>query len=96
MIESIARVPTDRPARYIKQLCDHLGRRLATSAEGDHGTITFPEGAGTCELNGEDGVLVLTAAAPDAESLARVEDVVGRHLERFGTRDEMTVRWTRS
>jgi hypothetical protein len=31
--------------------------------------------------------------APDAESLARIEDVLGRHLARFGQRQELTVTW---
>ena len=26
----------------------------------------------------------------------RLEDVVGRHLVRFGSRDELVVRWTRA
>ncbi|SEG40718.1 hypothetical protein SAMN04489712_10547 [Thermomonospora echinospora] len=96
MIESTARVTTDRPARYIKQLCDHLGRRVTTTVEGDTGHVALPEGAGACDLRAEDGVLVMTATAPDAEGLARVEDVVGRHLERFGTRESLTVSWIRT
>ena len=40
-----------------------------------------------------EGVLTLLAEGPDAESLARVQDVLGRHLERFGQRNELTVSW---
>jgi hypothetical protein len=35
----------------------------------------------------------LRAEAPDAESSARVQHVLGSHLERFGQRTELTVRW---
>jgi uncharacterized protein len=42
-----------------------------------------------------DGALDLALAA-GADDVARLEDVVGRHLVRFGTRDELVVRWTRS
>jgi hypothetical protein len=31
--------------------------------------------------------------ASDAESLARVQHVLGSHLERFGQRNELTVSW---
>jgi uncharacterized protein len=41
-----------------------------------------------------DGVLTLLAAAPDAESLERVQSVLGGHLERFGQRNELVVTWT--
>ena len=40
--------------------------------------------------------LIIEASAVDADSLALVEDVLGRHLERFGARRELTVSWQRS
>ena len=39
------------------------------------------------------GALVLEAAAADAESLARVKDVMQRDLEKFGARRELIVSW---
>ena len=41
-----------------------------------------------------DGVRTLVAEAPDAETLGRVQHVLGSHLERFGQRNELTVSWT--
>ena len=38
-------------------------------------------------------MLVLEASADDAEGLAHIEDVVGRHLERFGARAAVRVHW---
>ncbi len=38
--------------------------------------------------------LRLTAEAEDAEKLAVVEDVVARHLVRFGEKDELVVDWS--
>jgi hypothetical protein len=92
MMQSVARVPTGQPERYLKQLVSHLGRRRTTEllAPG-HGVITFDDGR--CTLTAEEGVLVLTAMAVDLAALARIQDVVGRHLERFGTRAELRVRW---
>jgi uncharacterized protein len=40
--------------------------------------------------------LLMRATAPDRESLAIVQDVLGRHLERFGQRNELTVTWADS
>ena len=51
---------------------------------------------GSAALRPQDGRLLLDAAAPDAEGLAHVEDVLQRHLERFGARHELTVEWERS
>lgn len=93
-MDSIARVPTDRPARYLKQLAEHMGHRINAEYTDERGTLTFE--FGVCALTAEDGALVLRAQADDTEALARVEDVTGRHLERFGQKDELAVNWTRA
>ena len=92
-MESTARVATDRPARYLKQLAEHLGHRINAEYTDERGTLTFE--FGVCTLTAEDGALVLRARAGDEAALARVEDVAGRHLERFGQKDELAVHWTR-
>jgi hypothetical protein len=40
-----------------------------------------------------EGVLTLRAEAPDQETLARIQHVLGSHLERFGQRNELAVVW---
>jgi hypothetical protein len=52
----------------------------------------FQNGTGT--LTATEGALLL-AVETDAEHLAVLEDVVGRHLVRFGTKDELVVEWRR-
>ncbi|MGN9758464.1 DUF2218 domain-containing protein [Streptomyces sp. SD31] len=94
MPRSEARVVTDRPHRYAKQLASHLGRRSQTSwdEEAGEGRIVFQGGTGT--LAATEGALLLSVEA-DAERLGLFEDVVGRHLVRFGTKDELVVEWHR-
>ena len=87
-----ADVPTDAPARYAKQLVSHLGRRVEFTTDGATSTAAIGEATGSIVVG--DGVLTLLASAPDAESLARVQHVLGSHLERFGSRNELTVAWT--
>ena len=45
-VTSLALVPTDRPARYGKQLASHLGRRSVSTWDDEtaSGTITFDNG----------------------------------------------------
>jgi uncharacterized protein len=88
MLQSTATVATDASDRYAKQLLSHLGRKNAV-ADGDR--LTFSYGTGTVRPG--DGVLVLIAEAPDEEGLAHVQDVLARHLERFGARRELVVEW---
>lgn len=92
MPSSTARVTTDAPARYAKQLASHLGRKIEVENLPDGGyRLSLQSGEGV--LIPEEGRLVMTATAPDAETLAVIQDVLGRHLERFGQRNELTVTW---
>ena len=94
LLRSRADVVTDAPARYAKQLVAHLGHKLAFRIDGP--TATAAIGAATAQIAVGDSVLTLSATSPDEPSLARVEDVLGRHLERFGERQGLTVTWTRT
>ena len=95
MIESVARVDTQQPQRYLKQLVSHLAHKLSTRLlEDGSGEIVLDDGS--CRLIPEDGVLLLTARADDEAGLTHVCSVMGRHLERFGARDDLRVSWDRS
>jgi hypothetical protein len=92
---SEALVATDRPARYAKQLVSHLGRRNGGEwlDDEDRGFIVL--GSGRAELRCvSDGLHLSVEGEP--EYLSQLEDVVGRHLVRFGERDQLQVSWSRS
>lgn len=84
-------VVTNNPQRFIKQLASHLGRKLEISSTGGATVIGFD--GGSCELRPVEAALEMTAAASSLEMLDRVQDVVGRHLEQFGTREGLVVAW---
>ncbi|TFV67215.1 UNVERIFIED_ORG: DUF2218 domain-containing protein [Bacillus sp. AZ43] len=86
-----AAVATSTPERYAKQLLSHLGQRTTWTTSGDNSVAEIAGGTGRVVVG--DGVLTLIAEAPDAETLARVQHVLGTHLERFGQRNELTVTW---
>jgi hypothetical protein len=92
MPRSEARVITERPHRYAKQLASHFSRKLETSWDEETGRGALAFGAGTATLTAEPGVLLLVV---EGEDLDRLEDVVGRHLVRFGTKDELVAEWHR-
>lgn len=91
---STARVVTDRPRRYAKHLAAHFGRRIETSWDevSGQGYLVFPHGTGT--LTAEPDALLLRVEG-EAQHLGGLEDVVGRHLVRFGAKDELFVQWQR-
>ncbi|MBP2477337.1 hypothetical protein JOF53_006209 [Crossiella equi] len=87
-----AAVATERPSRYLTQLCKHFAHKI-TSAEFDEqrGDLVFS--AGSCQLTAEEGVLRMVVRAESEENLERMRQVVASHLVRFGTRDELVVEW---
>ncbi len=88
-------VVTDRPSPYLLQLAKHFrhGLDVAFDPAGTHATMPFA--FGLARATADDGRLVLDAHAHTAADLARLERVVGSHLERFGRRDGLAVRWER-
>ena len=96
MFRSTAVVTTDAAARYAKQLLAHLGRKAGVEpVDGEPGGGRLRLSVGGGVVLPREGHLVLHAEAVDLEKLAQVEDVLGRHLERFGARRELVVVWQR-
>lgn len=87
-------VATDRPARYIKQLGSHMGRKLGTAELPDGLRLTFNRDGifrGYGDLRATDGALIMEVRADSDEQAVHLAGVLDRHLVRFGERDELTV-----
>ncbi|MFC5803075.1 DUF2218 domain-containing protein [Streptomyces formicae] len=114
-----ARVETERPSRYLVQLCKHfagkgrhLGHRplahrgvdaqawsdmraVAGQAQvtwsDNEGEVTLPWGR--IFLRAAPGALELCAEGATDEDLRRLQDLAAGHVERFGRREGLQVRW---
>ena len=96
-IVSTAGVATERRARYGKQLVSHLGRKSVgvwDEASGS-GTLDMGNSAAHVTLKSTTDALAIAVETADTD-IASCEDVVGRHLERFGEREGLRVHWVRS
>ena len=73
-----------------------MSRKVAGSwdEEQGRGTLTFNDPAKVATLAVDGDALQIHLSAP-AEDLAGLEDVIGRHLVRFGARDELVCQWVR-
>lgn len=92
-LSSRADVVTERPERWAKQLVSHLGHKVAHESTERGDELTIGDGLGIVSV--QPGIVVLEAYANEPELLARVEDVLGRHLERFAEKDGLKVTWSR-
>ena len=91
MLQSEARVTTERASIYLQQLCKHFAHRLPVEFTPEQGQITFS--VGTCRLAADSGVLTLRAEAEDEPRLAQLQGVIEKHLLRFAFRDPPEITW---
>ena len=97
---SVATVPTERAARYGKQLVSHMTHKITGSWDEE-------AGSGYLLFDREGPVLgrfdVIASASDlrlelrtEPERADRLEFIVGIHLARFGARDSLTISWERT
>ena len=97
---SVATVPTERAARYGKQLVSHMAHKITGSwdEEAGSGYLLFDrEGP----VLGRFDVIASTSdlrleLRTEPERADRLEFIVGIHLARFGARDSLTISWERT
>jgi len=92
-LTSSADVVVERGERWVKQLASHLGRKA--EVEQREADVLLTLAGGSCALSSDAEAVHLRAQAPDAESLGRVEEVVGGHFQRFAAAEGVVVTWTR-
>ena len=93
-------MPTQRAARYGKQLVSHMGHKITGSWDEE-------AGSGYLLFDREGPVLgrfdVIASASDlrlelrtEPERADRLEFIVGIHLARFGARDSLAISWERT
>ena len=97
---SVATVPTERAARYGKQLVSHMGHKITGSwdEEAGSGYLLFDrEGPilGRFDVVASASDLRLELRT-EPERADRLEFIVGIHLARFGARDSLAISWERT
>jgi uncharacterized protein len=97
----IAHVDTAKPSPYLKQFCKHFAHKA-----GDDMSVDFDDTTGEIRYRANEtgeqvvsldasqtGVLVLRITSDTTDGLRSAERWVGDHLERFGRRDGLEVKW---
>ena len=99
-LTSTASVPTERAARYGKQLVSHMGHKITGSWDeaAVSGYLLFDrEGPvlGRVDVIASTSDLRLELRT-EPERADRLEFIVGIHLARFGARDSLAISWERT
>lgn len=93
MSVSVARVPTHSASKYLQQLAKHWSHKMEVSFSEQEARIAFPNGA-TVDLRADSETLDVRLAVPEEGDVARMEEVVSSHLDRFAFREApLTFDW---
>ncbi|MEZ0067280.1 hypothetical protein ABIA32_003293 [Streptacidiphilus sp. MAP12-20] len=93
-VRSTGRVATPKAERYAKQLCSHATWKTPHAQwTSPHGVIEFPDHMGTCRMTAQPDGLVFTIEAAGPAALARLQQIIGDNIARFGTREGLVVEW---
>ena len=85
LLQSHARLTTDRAARYMTQLARHWGHRFVVTFDATTARIPLP--IGDCRMLADETGLDITVETSGLEGLAKLEQVVADQLQRFGFRE---------
>lgn len=90
-IISTTTVTTQKASGYLQQLCKHFGHKIEVVFSAEKGSLTF----GTChaELEAQPEGLVMRVFAENQEDIAKMQHVLGSHLERFAFREDLKFEW---
>ncbi len=94
-MRSEATVAIERPARYGKQLVNHLKRKSGGEwdPETERGWVNLGENRAEV-VTGQDHLELSVEGS--TEDIERLEDIVGRHLVGFAKTLKIEVQWSRS
>ena len=93
MLVAQSKFETQKAVAYLKKFCRHFAHKLPTEFDDNNGQIEFP--FGNCKVETLGNQLQFTVEAETEELIAKMEDVVARHMERFAFRDEIKMTWER-
>lgn len=73
-----------------------MSRRHGGGWSPESGTGWMQLGSGRATVRAQEGVLALEVTCDEPSRIAGLEEVVGRHLAKFGAKDDLVIAWTRS
>lgn len=92
MSASRAIVATPNASRYLQQLCKHWGHKFEVTFDPTQGRIALP--FGPVDLKASDSELEVTCNLVGDGDMARMQQVVADHVNRFAHREgELTFEW---
>ena len=92
MPTAAAHVAIPTPPRYMNRLAKHFEHRVTVQRDERSASVAFPDAP--CTMQATDTHLDIRIEARDPEQLARLQEVVTRHLKQVASQESFDVEWT--
>ena len=89
-----AHVAIADPPRYMNRLAKHFEHRVAVDRHARNASVAFA--GAPCAMQASDTHLDIRIEADDAATLARIQDVVTKHLKQVASQETFEVEWSTS
>lgn len=84
-------IATPNAAKIMRWTIGHFKPKVPAQYNKTEGSVEFR--FGTCNMQATDEELIVTVQADDEKSLTSLKDIVGRHIEKFGIKENIQVEW---
>jgi hypothetical protein len=91
-MESRATITIARPARYAKQLANHLSHKIQSTPTDNGWDLVFSQGSASIVVT--ESTIEFSTTAATEEDTAFIQDVLVRHLKKFADKEgDLSIQW---
>ena len=87
MLSSSSQFETEKPGKYLMQLCKHFAHKVEVTYNEEIGEVNFP--CGTARLQNKTNRLEFHVEAPSEEELKMCQSIIENHIVRFAFRENL-------
>jgi hypothetical protein len=91
-MESRATITIARPARYAKQLANHLSHKIQSTPTDNGWDLVFSQGSASIVVT--ESTIEFSTTAATEEDTAFIQEVLVRHLKKFADKEgDLSIQW---
>lgn len=84
-------IASENASKIMRWTIGHFKPKVPAHYDATHGSVEFQ--LGTCTMEATSDELIVIVQAKDAKSLISLKNIVGRHIEKFGIKEHIKVKW---
>ena len=84
-------IATPNAAKIMRWTIGHFKPKVPAQYDETYGSVEFQ--FGKCSMEAKSDQLIVSIQSDNGKSLQSLKDIVGRHIEKFGIKENIQVEW---